>query len=721
MTRSAGYAWLALLLALAPRAGAGDVGVIGELQFLDGGAGPDQLYDGHIRLDLSPRPKRRPFPMLLDTGAQQTMMTPKWARALRVNVRRIKDDYYRKKTSLGRDVLFRVDTGWSETMQRRGVEIGLLGGDFLRDYVVEVDYRAGRVRFLDPAIHAVSEETAEPDEIVLPMGMTDGRPTVRIGLGSGELSFLMDTGAPGSLLVSEEKARALGIAISEEATQVLGRNMYGESMHASFYVPAVRLGEHIERHVTLGVALREGAVYRVTNVAGRDEALLGNRFLSRFRVRFDYPHQRVALLPQIAPGPLDEVIAHLPPEALAFDAEPSLQPVSVPVDLSPARPARSFEQTVWIELEPDTSAHDYVSLIPYYDLRGLAGAGQPVEHDVMIVVDTSGSTAVASGSDVDGDGKLGRRSKRRREPWRSFNPAYLSNDAGDTVLAAELLATRRLIERLGPGRTRIGIATFSSVSRLEAPLGTDEAKLQEKLDDLDSAFGSGGTNMAHALRIATEALVIARPSDEERRQSILILSDGYPTTPKGSAADEAYDAAREAAELGIRIYSFALGLGELEADDVYVEMALVSGGGHVRLEQPGEVVHELALINLTDVTRIEIRNMTSGSRARATRVFPDGSFDSLVPLVRGENTIEVTARGEGGGEMTVERRVVHTPPEPADEAEARRYEEELEAFRDKLRTRTLETALGGRRERAIQAERELEVTLEGEASGPATD
>ena len=227
--------------------------------------------------------------------------------------------------------------------------------------------------------------------------------------------------------------------------------------------------------------------------------------------------------------------------------------------------------------------------------------------------------------------------------------------------------------------------------------------------------------MAHALRIATEALVIARPSDEERRQSILILSDGYPTTPKGSAADEAYDAAREAAELGIRIYSFALGLGELEADDVYVEMALVSGGGHVRLEQPGEVVHELALINLTDVTRIEIRNMTSGSRARATRVFPDGSFDSLVPLVRGENTIEVTARGEGGGETTVECRVVHTPPEPADEAEARRYEEELEAFRDKLRTRTLETALGGRRERAIQAERELEVTLEGEVSGPATD
>jgi len=60
-------------------------------------------------------------------------------------------------------------------------------------------------------------------------------------------------------------------------------------------------------------------------------------------------------------------------------------------------------------------------------------------------------------NDVDGDGKVGRRSKRKREAWRNFNPAYLSNDPGDTVLAAELLATRRLVERLGPGRTRIGI------------------------------------------------------------------------------------------------------------------------------------------------------------------------------------------------------------------------------------------------------------------------
>ena len=81
-------------------------------------------------------------------------------------------------------------------MHASAFEFGLIGGDFLRDYVVEVDYRAGRVRFLDPEMHAVDAERAEPGELVLPMGLTDGRPTLRIGLGRGSLDFLMDTGAP---------------------------------------------------------------------------------------------------------------------------------------------------------------------------------------------------------------------------------------------------------------------------------------------------------------------------------------------------------------------------------------------------------------------------------------------------------------------------------------------------------------------------------------------
>ncbi len=692
-------AWPGTDAALAPD------GVLAELPFLDGGAAEGELFERHIRIDLSARPDRRPFPMLLDTGAKKTMMTPRYARALRVSVRRAKQDHYRRRTVLGRDLQFRIDTRSSETASRSGLEVGLIGGDFLEAYVIEVDYRTGRVRFLDPEIHAVREETAAPGELVLPMRLTDGRPTVEIGIGSGSLDFVMDTGSPGSLIISEEKAAELGFAIPPDERKQLGRNLIGRDVRASFVVPSVRLGERVERNVVLGVALREDSTYRVTNIAGQGEALLGNRFLSRFRVRFDYPNGRVGLLPQVEPELPAEALAHLPP--LGDDDSRSSKAIYIPADLSPAWAARTFDQEVWIELDSRGRKLERRSSIPYFDLRGWAGAGQPMEHDVMIVVDTSGSTAHASGSDVDGDGKLGKRSRREREAWRNFNPRFLSSDSGDTVLAAELLATRRLVERMGPGHARIGLISFSGDARLEAPLGADRETLGRALDDLDSAFGSGATNTAAALRLATRALLLARPSDDEsRRQSILILSDGPPTVPEGEAEEATYQAAIEAVDLGIRIYSFALGLGELQPDDVFVEMAVVSGGGHVRLENPAEVVHELALVNFTDVTEIEARNLTNARKARALRRFPDGSFDALVPLTPGENRVQVTARGDAGGEARVEQVVLYHRVEPSS------GDAELEAFRKELKTRTLETLLATRAMNAEEAEREAERQLE---------
>ena len=385
-------------------------------------------------------------------------------------------------------------------------------------------------------------------------------------------------------------------------------------------------------------------------------------------------------------------------------AHPVAAPASCPVDPSLERRAPPHEQDVWVELVAAQEGLRVASPVAYYDLRGWAGAGQPLEHDVMMVIDTSGSTAVASGSDVDGDGKVGSRSRRERERWRDFNPAYLSNDPGDTVLAAEVLATRRLVERMGARRTRIGIVSFSNEPRIEAPLGSDEQALRRAFRNMDAGFGSGMTNMQAAIDLAAEALRVARPPAGERRQSILILSDGYPSAPQGRASAAAYEAARKTADLGIRIYSFALGLGQLEPGDVFVEMALVSGGGHVRLEDPAEVVHELARVNLTEVTAIEIHNETSGKAARATRVFPDGSFDGLVPLEPGTNRVVVTAHGDAGGIGRAEVLIEYLPISPADAPE------QVEAFRNKLQARTVETELSRRRERTDPS-RELEVDV----------
>ncbi len=668
--------------------------VLAEFPFLHPDQGEGPLYRGYIRIDLSSRP-HRPLPMLLDTGASWSVMTPRYARALRVPVRKHRNNaLYSRSTVLGRDLEFRVDTRSSDT-PRTGWEYGLLGANFLRPYVIEIDYTERRVYFLDRK-DKVSEEQADPGEWILPMGFTDGRPTVEIQIGEGSAQFVMDTGARSEIVVSEEKARELGIEIPPDAETVITQNVIGKARSASFFLPRVRVGGHDVENVVLRVALREGSTHRTTNISDPDQAYVGNPFLSRFRVRLGYPNGKVGLLPRVTP----------PPPAEVSELADATGPTFVRVDLSPARAAVRYEQTVWLELASPVEQQRLEGPVDWVEVQGWAGAGQRMEHDVVVIVDISGSTAYASGADVDGDGRVGRVS-RRNDRWRSVNPARLSSDDGDTVLAAETLATQRLIERLNPRSTRVGVIAFANTARIDAPLGSNRERLKQSLDRLSESFGSGMTNMAEAIDLATVALLAARLGDEpDRTQSIILLSDGYPTTPK-DPEDAAYEAAHRAARSGIRIHTFALGLGELKKDDVFVEMAFASGGSHVRVENPAEIVHELSRIRLTDLASLEVVNLSTGSRGRATRVFPDGSFDSLVQLAPGLNRIQIEAIGDDGGRTRAVREVFYERRHPTD-SDA----EELESFLEKLRIRTIETRMAGEAARDPQqspGERRLKI------------
>ncbi|MCH6568251.1 MAG: nucleotide exchange factor GrpE, partial [Nitrospinae bacterium] len=92
--------------------------------------------------DLAPQGRGKRFPLIVDTGATWSVITPLMARELGVRVRRVKQDPYRRATVLGRDLQFYVDTQSSDTGSKTGWEYGLLGGQFLAAYVVEFDFDA---------------------------------------------------------------------------------------------------------------------------------------------------------------------------------------------------------------------------------------------------------------------------------------------------------------------------------------------------------------------------------------------------------------------------------------------------------------------------------------------------------------------------------------------------------------------------------------------------
>jgi hypothetical protein len=376
------------------------------------------------------------------------------------------------------------------------------------------------------------------------------------------------------------------------------------------------------------------------------------------------------------------------------------------------------DQSVWVDLERPAPGTRISGDNGWIEIEGWAGAGGAVEHDVVLLLDVSGSTAYASGVDVDGDGKLGRR-RKRIDPQRSFNPRHYSSDPGDTVLAAELAATRRLLDRLDLERTRVAIVVFSSGAHVVAALGSDREALDAALRELERGFGSGATNLAGATRRACETLRSPSAAGNGRERSIVILSDGYPTFPGSEklAASEARQAALESAAQGVRIFAYSLGLEEIEADDVFAEMAERTGGQYVHLGVPGDIIHELPRVDLSSVQEIEIANVTTGEAARAPRLFPDGTFDAFLNLAPGDNRIRVEARGDAGASGSVERSVFLDLRQPANAEEAREFAERNARLREELELRGREAALALEAARARE-QRRKQLELRPEAGAP---
>jgi uncharacterized protein YegL len=358
-----------------------------------------------------------------------------------------------------------------------------------------------------------------------------------------------------------------------------------------------------------------------------------------------------------------------------------------------ALPARGADGKIWLELRAPESGVVVTGPIGVLEVAGWAGASSGDRHELIIAIDVSESTGLPSGADVNGNGRIGRTLRSTRDPLRRPNPRRRCTDSGDTVLAAEIAGARQLIERLDPKRTRVGIVIFSGGARVAAPLGSSRDEISAALSELASdAIPSGTTNIAAALRTATRAVLDGAPlPGAELHRSLILLSDGTPTGrgPLEQAAAEVFEAALETAAMGVRIHTFAIGTEIMEETDIYARISSRTGGQFVAVEKPADIAMRLSRLKLTRLAEVVLANTTTGDPGRATRLFPDGSFDGVVGLAPGKNRILVAARGPGGVRQVAERIVVFERRDPTDAAEVQATREKL-AW---LRRRTMETEL----------------------------
>lgn len=387
----------------------------------------------------------------------------------------------------------------------------------------------------------------------------------------------------------------------------------------------------------------------------------------------------------------------------------------------------------------------------YVQGRAFAHGVEAPSFDIALVIDTSGSTRAPAGVDVNGNGIVGRKSSTRVVISIFGVIQDAISDPGDSVLAAEVRSAKKLLSQLDPRSSRVAIVSFAGDylpgtghtgnqtflanpatpdAYLEQPLTSNFNYALQALDNIERNGPNGGTNIAEGIRLAVSELSgLAGSGSVPRRGAkkvVLLLTDGIPTFPVGSATTSdpediraSVSAAEVAGRFGIQIHTFALGREALSEPYTVKEVARVTGGRFTPVPDPADILTVLPGINLIDLDRVQLANLTTGQRALQVSLGADGTFRALVPVRDGSNSLQATAYATNGsrGRATVSVNFRRLPD--SKELELARQDEldlELEkAMTEKLKLdleRLKKEALDLELEKARQEQERLERALE---------
>jgi Mg-chelatase subunit ChlD len=349
--------------------------------------------------------------------------------------------------------------------------------------------------------------------------------------------------------------------------------------------------------------------------------------------------------------------------------------------------------------------------------------GRSDNADIVFVLDASGSTALHAGADFAGaealpdTGSSGWSAPQITIGGMSIGKPALRN-VKNSILAAEVVAARRLLLQLNSQTTRIGVVTFSDGAKLLQPLTHDFDSVRRALDEVLKAGPYGGTNIVQGIRTGISELM-GFGSSEKRPDAIkveFLLTDGFPTMPIGGgkrATPEdthlAINAARIAGRAGIKVHVFALGEEALSFPRAAVGIAKESRGTYTPVARAADVLAVLDKISVVGVDFVQVFNETINQSSSHLRLAADGFFSSAVPVTEGLNRIRVSARASDG---SIGRETVSVHYQPGGDRSL-----DLEVFLDKEKRLDLEVERLGKTPEQIQ--REIDSSRQVSGNSPA--
>ena len=288
-------------------------------------------------------------------------------------------------------------------------------------------------------------------------------------------------------------------------------------------------------------------------------------------------------------------------------------------------------------------------------------AARSANVDIMLLLDASGSTAHYAGVDLAGMDQLPETGSGFNTPQIFIGGMSVGGPAmrnlRNSILAAEVIAARRLLTQLNSQTTRVGVVSFGERAKLVQPLTHEFDRVREALDEVYKAGPYGGTNMVEGIRTGITELM-GMGSSEKKTDAVkveFLLTDGFPTMPIGGGqratpqdTDLAINAARLAGRAGIKVHVFALGEEALSYPRAAVGIAKQSGGIYTPVSRPVDILSVVENISAVGVDYVQMVNQTSGQKASQLRVAADGFFSAAVPVIEGRNQIDVFARASDG-------------------------------------------------------------------------
>lgn len=172
---------------------------------------------------------------------------------------------------------------------------GILGFEFFRRYVVQIDYPARQLKVFDPETYQYSGSGA-----VLPLTFKHNHPHINIQIQAenGEpidCDTVVDTGARSSLIFARpfvEEHNLLKHTPQKFASSAVGAGLNGISKGILGRLKTVRLGSIVIEHPVTTFSQDTQGVFATTSIL---QGNIGGEILRRFRVTFDYKRKQMML------------------------------------------------------------------------------------------------------------------------------------------------------------------------------------------------------------------------------------------------------------------------------------------------------------------------------------------------------------------------------------------------------------------------------------------